>query len=162
MVRATDDLLEGSYSSYASQLFKVFDTNNDKKVDRGEFISGMALLCAGSSKDKLELMFNAFRDGKNPYITRGGMYSMLKCAYTRAVHTLEMNVAETDSPKVQKLKGNITNTVRSMVEEAFIQVDTDNNQVITFDEFLAWAQTNPVVCCSLGDDTEEAIEVSLL
>ena len=47
-----------------------------------------------------------------------------------------------------------------MVEDAFIQVDADGNQIITFDEFLEWAKSNPVVCASLGEECEK--EVSLV
>jgi len=94
---------------FARRLFKVFDTNGDGKVDENEFLVGMAVICAGTFEEKLELTFHAYCDQKNPYITRAGMYAMLKAAYTHSLELLAQN--EEESPKVERLKREAADTV---------------------------------------------------
>lgn len=48
-----------------------------------------------------------------------------------------------------------------MVEDCFIEIDADNNQVITFDEFKEWAMSDPMVCASLGEECERGTDVSV-
>lgn len=84
---------------FGMRLFDCLDTDGDKTIDKLEFITGVRLLLKSDEHEKLRVLFDMFRCGKD-VVTREDMGSMFRSAALaslRIIHAYERgsSVAET-------------------------------------------------------------------
>ena len=67
----------GDASEFAKHVFRVFDQNDDGKLDFREFVCGFSLVLRGRIEDKLKFSFEIYDINGNGYISREEMSEVL-------------------------------------------------------------------------------------
>jgi len=100
-------------------LFSLYDLNNDNKITWKEYICVVALLLGGSVEEKLVLLFNAFDENKDGKVSK-----------------------QEFQEAVEKFSRADSENAGEFVEEVFGLVDTNNDGLITLDEFRLFMELN--------------------
>ena len=99
-------------SGLADHIWRMYDTNQDDQIDFQEFMLALSIMGSGSAEENLKLIYRVFDvngDGK-----------MEKEELGRVVEELRK----------------LAQVGEDVVERAFAEMDTDNDGVVTEDEFV--------------------------
>jgi len=122
-------------SAVVRQLFELFDSNKDGKVDTMELVSGLSVLCKGTSEEKVQAAFDLYDlDGD-------GMISLEEMThYLTSVYRV-LYAAQQDSSKAFGVSPEMLSAITA--ESCFLERDTDGDGKLSRQEFEAWyAQAN--------------------
>jgi len=109
--------------TFAKQVFRTFDINNDGTIDFREFICSLSVTTRGSIAEKLEWAFNIYDIDGNGYISQSEMISIIK-AVKRMVGVMENNYS----------KSNVN------ILKVFDQMDENKDGELSLEEFIAGAR----------------------
>ena len=139
-----------NYFSYpgvlSTQIFKVFDRNNDGFIDSQEFVSGLALVAHGDLSEKLKFLFSMLDLSGDGFVDREELTSILSSTAIASFRLLEAvaveqgYMQESDCLKPSEF----SNEVADMVETAFHSDENDDGK-LSIDEFKQWLVTTPEV-----------------
>lgn len=101
-------------------IFKVYDTNNDGTIGFDEFLTFLYLSSSGTPEENLLLIFKIFDTNKDGHISRKELKKIIRDFYGL--------LGDTDVEKVKDKK--------SMTDEFMKEMDSDNDGVITEEEFM--------------------------
>ncbi len=126
-----------------AQLFLVFDTSKDNRIDFRELMTGLSVLLKGSREEKLMFCF------KTMDVENRGLISKQEVALI--LHGFMKNVyLENEQHKLEEL-----------LDTAFNTLDDDRDGLLTFDQFRQFAHANPALfqCFMLAreDDGERDV-----
>ena len=118
---------QGNTSVFAENMFRVFDQNNDKRINFREFIIALSISTRGSLEDKARWMFQLYDANNNGYISKDEMLLIVTAIY-----------------QMKSMK-NIDSVAEKRVEKIYEDMDTNKDGQLSFDEFLVLAKADPVV-----------------
>ncbi|KAI5623909.1 hypothetical protein C0J50_16590 [Silurus asotus] len=110
---------------YAEQIFRTLDNNGDGFVDFREYVMAISMLLEGSSVEKLRWSFKLYDKDKDGAITRSEMLDIMQAVYKMSV------AASRTSPNPL--------TAEECTNRIFVQLDKDNNAIISLEEFIEGA-----------------------
>merc|ERR1719453_2114627 len=109
-----------------SQLYNIFDTNDDGVVDFTELSSGLSVLC----DDKAEAAFNLYDYNGDGVITMDEMTRYLTSVF-KVMYEVEPGTQERLGVSAEELAA-VT------AEEAFAEADLNKDNMLSFAEFQRW------------------------
>ncbi|KAM9480690.1 guanylyl cyclase inhibitory protein [Clarias gariepinus] len=112
-------------AEYAEQIFRTIDNNGDGFIDFREYVLAISMLLEGSSVEKLRWSFKLYDKDKDGAITRSEMLDIMQAVYKMSV------AASLTEPNPL--------TAEECTNRIFIQLDKDNNAIITLEEFIEGA-----------------------
>lgn len=133
-VPGSDDDDEVMAELVANRLFDLFDTNGNGSVDLPELAAGLAVLCGGSSADKVEASFRLFDMDGDGFITLGEMQAYLASMF-RVVYAAEPDEA-------QRLGVSPDELAAATARECFREADINQDGKLSLQEFTAWTAGN--------------------
>lgn len=106
----------------AQRFVELFDTDKNGMVDFGEFLSGLGVFGnQGKLHDKLRFIFKLYDANGDGFISNGDLFKSLK--------TMVGN--------------NLANgPLQQVVDKTIREADLDGDGKLSFEEFLAFAETN--------------------
>ncbi|KAL6080631.1 calcineurin b-like protein [Balamuthia mandrillaris] len=154
------------------RLFAIFDINHDGAIDKNEFLKGIALLTKGTPEEKLDLTFQAYcnpnahhhkavplpskhvkelLDHRKAFISRADMFQVFKAAYLGALDVAAATHPELEREELENERRCAAASIRELVDEAFLLLDTDGNGRIDYEEFKEWASQQPTITAAISD-----------
>lgn len=129
---------QGDPSKFATLVFRVFDENSDGSIEFEEFIRALSITSRGSLDEKLQWAFKLYDVDNDGYITRDEMYNIVDAIYQM--------VGQAPNSEDE-------NTPQRRVDKIFSQMDKNNDDKLTLDEFREGSKADPriVQALSLGD-----------
>lgn len=129
----------GDPSKFASLVFRVFDENDDGSIEFHEFINALSITSRGNLDEKLGWAFRLYDVDNDGYITRNEMYNIVDAIYQMVGQPSESDDGDPNT-RVQKI---------------FEQMDKNNDDKLTMDEFKEGSRNDPriVQALSLQPDT---------
>nr|XP_022300118.1 hippocalcin-like protein 1 [Crassostrea virginica] len=118
----------GDASEFAKHVFRVFDQNDDGKLDFREFVCGFSLVLRGRIEDKLKFSFEIYDINGNGYISREEMSEVLSSMYK--VETALSNVLEREDPEER-------------TDSIFNQMDINCDDRLSLEEFIEGVKKDP-------------------
>eukprot|EP00936_MAST-01D_sp_MAST-1D-sp1_P000427 g427.t1 len=125
----------GRCEQVVNGLFDLFDTDGDDHVDMHELSAGLTVLCGGERDQKVEAAFAMFDLDGNGFIDLDEM--------TRYLGSVFKVLYATTPGTEAKMGVSSDELARITAEEAFSEADTNNDNLISLDEFKAWYATQP-------------------
>ena len=115
---------QGDASLFAEHTFRTFDKDGDESIDFKEFICGLSITCYGTEEDKLRWAFNMYDVDRSGSITEQELVEI--------VRSLCKMTGEEDDDKPKQIAENL-----------FLKMDGDGDGVVTMDEFVDAAKSDP-------------------
>ncbi|RLN71352.1 hypothetical protein BBJ28_00016818, partial [Nothophytophthora sp. Chile5] len=113
------------------RLFTAFDTDLNGVVDFNELMSGLSILCGGSSRDeKVQAAFNMYDANGDGVISEDEMTHYL-CSVFKLLYAL-------DPSRQQQLGISANALAAATANEIFAVADDNHDGKLTFDEFQKW------------------------
>ena len=148
-----------------SRLFETFDTKSNIFIDLEDFITGLEILCFGTSKVQTEFLFRLFDVNKNFKVEKNFMNVIINsiphnfiCKYSHVHNTepekidnnkINDKIFETNAENQDAISDTSSNyelwTNNCICVNAFNEFDTNHHEYLDFNEFEKWAKSNPVV-----------------
>eukprot|EP01100_Stratorugosa_tubuloviscum_P002158 TRINITY_DN1490_c6_g1_i1.p1 TRINITY_DN1490_c6_g1~~TRINITY_DN1490_c6_g1_i1.p1 ORF type:complete len:253 (+),score=101.82 TRINITY_DN1490_c6_g1_i1:31-759(+) len=152
-------------TALGDRLFGEFDINKDGTIDCREFLCGVSLLCKGSAEDKLRLTFQAYDLDNSGTISKEEMLSLFCDTYShaiRALHALQTyHSVEVESPPIQEFTHSFRQLMSEAIDSAWLQLDTNHDGILNFEEFKNFALANPQITATLNGLKSE-VKMSLI
>ncbi|KAH0795066.1 EF hand family protein [Histomonas meleagridis] len=127
---------------FAQRIFAAFDRDNSATIEFPEYVKGLSSICPRASIDeKAKFCFGLFDVDGNGTIERQELKSVLA-----------LSMKENGSVKLT------LEQLNQSVEETYRQIDTDDNGVISYDEFLGAARANPSILNCVNVDVEHLLQ----
>ena len=120
----------GNASKFAENTFRVFDHNNDGKIDFREFIIGLSMSSRGSFDDKMKWIFQLYDENKNGLISKDEMLVIVQ-----SMSEMSTGVAS---------EGDCSDAQRH-VDKLYETADIDSDGQLSFDEFMNLAKTDLMI-----------------
>ncbi|KAK3090452.1 hypothetical protein FSP39_011964 [Pinctada imbricata] len=146
--RVYDKMFSGDATSFAEQVFRSFDINGNGYVDFQEFIVGLSISSSPNNETKWAWAFSMYDIDGDGFISREEMSHIMKAIFS---------MAEFKLPKGYK-------TTDEYTDDIFKSIDTNQDGLISQEEFINGAKTNPVIIDLLqpnpeaDDDNEDCYE----
>jgi len=130
----------GDPSKFASLVFRVFDENHDGSIEFEEFIRALSITSRGNLDEKLCWAFKLYDVDNDGYITRNEMYNIVDAIY----QMVGQQAGDDDDGTPEK-----------RVEKIFSQMDKNQDDKLTLEEFKEGSKNDPriVQALSLEPDT---------
>jgi len=139
---------------FYDRLFNLFDLNGDGSVDLHEFFSGLSVLFKGTIDEKLKLSFRAYDlDGSNT-ISKKELSEMFKSAWLCGFKALVKKHGNDDLSH-QELVEFSDEMANLFAESAFDTLDTNNDGMLSFEEFKEFAKAKPKITATLNGHKQE-------
>ena len=125
-------------AEFSDRIFNAFDKNGKNDIDFKEYVIGLsALHPVAPLKQKAEFCFAVFDIDRDGSITKDELRTVLMLSL-REYGTVSLTDAQ----------------IEKVVDTTFAQMDHDEDNTITFDEFLRAAEANPAIlnCVNLQLD----------
>ena len=124
-----------SFLSFAlSNVFYSYDRTGNGYVDATELASGFTLFASGSKSEKLLLAFQAFDRDDDGLLSKRGLWKYLRSFLTVLLSLVE-DVLDVPMVEVERL---VDNGAVQLTETVFAQVEPENGDMISFEEFAEW------------------------
>ncbi|ETV74198.1 CAMK/CAMK1 protein kinase, variant 2 [Aphanomyces astaci] len=126
------------------RLFAVFDKNASNSITFNEFIGGLAILTKGSRNEKMKFIFDLYDVSDKGSISKREMTTMIHQFPQSAMILLKdmkMMPASNDNTHADFEQVDLD----QLVEDAFVNHVKDKSERMTFDEFLAWCDSTPMI-----------------
>ena len=72
---------KGDCSSFADQIFRVYDSDNSGKIDFNEFLCTMSISCKGTIDEKLRWAFTLYDLDGNGFVSRKEAEEIIKVCF---------------------------------------------------------------------------------
>jgi len=125
----------GNAGLYAHHVFKAFDANRNGAISFRDMLVSLSTLLRGNVHEKLRWTFTLYDLNKDGYITKQEVLNVMV-----AVHEL-MGVHA--SPLMRQ------DQVEVLVDDIFSRLDTNQDGVVTIDEFIEACQRDTTISRSL-------------
>jgi len=123
----------------ADHIFAAFDLKAEEKIDFEKFVIGMAMVCYGSSEEKMEFCFHILAASKwgetGTVVTKPVLAEMLKTTVS-AVNTI-LRVKANENEREY--------TIKLLVDDAFEHFAKTEPDKLNYHEFKQWAESNAQV-----------------
>lgn len=116
---------EGDSDKFAEHNFRMFDVNNDNKINFREFMLGLGIQCRGNTDEKMKWTFSLFDIEKNNCVSRKEMETMLRELYKAS-----------NDPKFET-------TAKAHTDKVYKELDKNADGKLSKEEFLKLANTDP-------------------
>ncbi|ETV92164.1 CAMK/CAMK1 protein kinase, variant 1 [Aphanomyces invadans] len=126
------------------RLFAVFDKNASNSITFNEFIGGLAILTKGSRNEKMKFIFDLYDVSDKGSISKREMTTMIHQFPQSAMILLKgmkMMSASNDNTHADFQQVDLD----QLVQDAFVNHVNDKNERMTFDQFLAWCDSTPMI-----------------
>ncbi|KAJ8599335.1 hypothetical protein CTAYLR_005323 [Chrysophaeum taylorii] len=145
---AFEAALGGRSSLAAATLFKAFDTDHDGGIDLAELAAGLSVWCRGSRHEKIRAAFRLFDANGDGRIDEGEMSRYFASVF---------RVALPDKQTSPEALGKAT------ARHVFATADTNDDGVLSFDEFAKWYEANssPVDALVANADVVRVLSAAL-
>ena len=117
----------GNASRFAENTFRVFDHNNDGKIDFREFMIGLSMSSKGSFEDKMNWIFQLYDTNKNGLISKDEMLVIVQSIREISTGDIDVSAAE------------------RQVDRIYRKVDLNSDGQLSLDEFIVLAKSDPTV-----------------
>ncbi|XP_063728970.1 uncharacterized protein LOC134856618 isoform X2 [Symsagittifera roscoffensis] len=137
---------EGDASEISAQMMHMFDRDNSGSLDFGEVIMALSVTRKGSPEDKMRLAFDMIDNDSNGTIEYEEMVQLVTALHKMVgVTIVHVNgSAEDDTPEKH-------------VKKMMAKLDTDNDNVISFEEFCHGLKNEPAIAQLLTVQTSPEI-----
>ncbi|XP_076342080.1 frequenin-1-like isoform X2 [Tachypleus tridentatus] len=125
---------QGDPAKFASLVFGVFDENKDGTIEFEEFIRALSVTSRGNMDEKLVWAFKLYDVDNDGSITREEMYNIVDAIY-RMLGNKDKDDEETPKERVDKI---------------FEQLDKNNDNQLTIDEFREGSKRDPKIVQALS------------
>jgi Ca2+-binding EF-hand superfamily protein len=113
----------------ASYIFSAFDADRNKKIDFEEFVRGLSILSFNATiKESAKFYFDIFDINKDGFITKDELRKIIK-----------YSLIQNDHVQLTKMQ------IRKIVDLTFHKIGKDNDDMISFDEFLVYVSEAPAI-----------------
>ena len=113
----------GNASKFAENTFRVFDHNNDGKIDFREFMIGLSMSSKGSFDDKMKWIFQLYDENKNGLISKDEFLVIVQ-----AMHDMSGDA--------------VTEEIKSHVDKVYDNAELDKDGQLTYEAFVKLARTD--------------------
>lgn len=117
-----------------SHIFRMYDINNDGKIDFREFMIVLTVISKGTPQENLEQIFRIFDVNNDGSVSKKELYRIVKDLYSL--------IPKEDNPTQA--------TDKCLAELAFKEMDTDGDSKITKEEFIRACQSNEKISSMLA------------
>ncbi|XP_022302315.2 neurocalcin homolog [Crassostrea virginica] len=124
----------GDASEFAKHVFRVFDRNDDGRLDFREFICGFSVGLRGSVEEKLKFSFRIYDVDGNGYISPEEMVE---------IFTAFEKTSSSCAPPSRK-------DPREMTTSIFRKMDSNADRKLSLEEFIEGAKKDPYVLTMLA------------
>lgn len=119
----------GKAETFATEVFKMFDTDGSGKIDFVEFLVAISTSSSGDIRKKLSMAFNLYDTSNNGRIEKKEMIKLLNAIY--------------DLYGEKNRKGE--NDPKERTEAIFRKMDTNYSNTLDEKEFIEGCLTDPVL-----------------
>lgn len=136
--------------SYIDSLYDRLDTSRDGQVELFELVSGLSLMCGGSTDDKLDVFFELYDSDGDGCLCKSEIELLINTAvqngFRATIHrndkaptSSEPNpVGSVEEQLTEQLADQLATVLAQQLAEPFLKMlDRDGNGVISRDEFKA-------------------------
>jgi Kv channel-interacting protein len=122
----------------AVAVFDAFDKNHDGTIDFHEFAVTMAMMCHGSTHDKVRFMWTLVDQNADGFISKEELRKTLRSLYS--IQGKYTNFGDI-FPLFHGCSQDCAQRVlaNSMAENIFSKADANHDGLVSFEEFHAWA-----------------------
>jgi Ca2+-binding EF-hand superfamily protein len=157
------EISEGSNTSESElrpvveQLYNIFDSDKNGKLDFVELSVGLSVLCAGTRDEKAKSAFSLFDYDGSGSISRQEMERYLTCVF-RVVYEIEKQTKDAMGVPPEQL-------AKITTDQCFDEADLDDDDSLSFEEFKKWyarpsgATTTAKVVRQASDTANNAISL---
>ncbi|XP_052788073.1 neuronal calcium sensor 1-like [Mya arenaria] len=129
----------GSPKKFASYVFNIFDTNKDGHISFKEFICALSITSRGTLDEKLDWAFSLYDVDSDGFITRTEMIEIIDAIYNMVGNLMDLP--------------NDENTPEKRANKIFQQMDMNNDDMLSKDEFREGSKSDPWIVRALTIDT---------
>ena len=115
-------------------IFRMFDANNNGKIDFREFMVVLTVISKGTPQENLEQIFRIFDANNDGTVSKKELYRIVKDLYSLLVKEDNPNQA----------------TDKFLAETAFKEMDTDGDSKVTKEEFIRACIANEKITSMLA------------
>jgi len=129
----------------AEWLFDFFDKNKDGRIKIDELVSGVVIICTGTTEQKADLTFRLYDLDNNGSVSRKEMLRRISLVFNAARRVLKekRNDSELNLMAWQRGKEELTyKAAERLVERTFKLADTNKDGRLTHDEWIEFARTH--------------------
>jgi len=117
-----------------NHIFRMYDINNDGKVDFKEFMIVLTVISKGTPEENLEQIFRIFDVNNDGTISKKELHRLVKDLYSL--------MGKEDNPDQE--------TEKTLADGAFKEMDVDGDLKISKDEFVRACQANEKISSMLA------------
>ncbi|KAL4218793.1 Neuronal calcium sensor 1 [Mactra antiquata] len=125
----------GDPSSFATFVFNVFDKNHDGYIEFQEFLQALSVTSRGNVEEKLRWAFRLYDLDSDGYITKDELRDIVDSIYKMVGNAVKLPEDE--------------NTPDKRVNRIFDVMDKNNDDKLSFDEFIEGSKKDPTIIQAL-------------
>ncbi|CAK4722074.1 unnamed protein product [Aphanomyces euteiches] len=128
------------------RLFTLFDKNASNSISFNEFVGGLAILTKGSRNEKIKFIFDLYDVSDKGSISKREMKTMLR-QFPQSTMILLKGMKKIPSRKdmLQTSEEFQQVDLDQLVQDAFTTHVKGGKERMTFEEFLAWCDSTPMI-----------------
>ena len=158
--------------AYRKIIFAYSDTDGNKKVDVAEAVGTLSIMSRGSREEKAKVVFKSFDKNGDGTLTRGELkvgfmrcFEQLRASCKQLVDDMKDEMKKTGAPSfmvnmaMSSFKPGILYEVwvGALLDQFILEVDSNSDGKVSFDEFVAAAGTSESMTILLEPGSPEAI-----
>ena len=131
----------GDSSLMGQQVFRVFDKNQDGKIDFREMVIGLGLGSRGSVDEKMDLMFSLYDINGDGVVTKAEMRNIV----TSMLLMSQPSSRDARLSRQSFSMRSIEERTNEHVEEVFGSLDISGDGLVSRDEFMALGEDSLIM-----------------